>query len=79
MTDIKLTKWVYCDAYKLLPPDITLTDDDGSEILKITRHYDGTITFSEEYDSYLSVNMSKADAILALQEAIAWIEGSHEN
>ena len=81
MTDIKLTNLDELPADRFSSPNITLAEDTVSEnfirFIRIEINDDNESRNGRLIVIAFQDNMSKADAILALQEAIAWIEGSH--
>ena len=72
---VKLTKWdeetcFYGYRY------IDLKGVDCNRVVKIVKQKDNSISFEEMCDENYSINMSKEDAKIALQEAIDWIDQS---
>lgn len=67
-----LTKWT-----EESPIEIRLTSTDhGQRVLAIAVQEDGHVEFYELCDECFGISMTREDAILALQEAIAWIEAN---
>lgn len=69
------SKWVHeCSAVEYATEaSLILCDGQENRVLSLYRESDGAITFREQCDGYYSVTMTPDEAILALQEAIAWI------
>jgi len=72
MTDIKLTKWVISDYFG--GGGISLLDFYGEEAMTLWPVSEGFIELNPN-GGCGAVAMTKQDFIVALQEAIAWIEG----
>ena len=54
---------------------IILEDGDIDRVISLCKE-DGKIVFREECDGYFSVEMTKEEAIIALEEAIQWVSAS---
>lgn len=54
--------------------ELLLDDEYSCRVLSITKADDGSICFRERCDQYFSMELSRDQAIDALQEAIAWIK-----
>ena len=59
--------------------EISLNDvDEDLRTLAVKMMHDGTVLFREECDGYFCAQLSKEDAVKALQEAIDYIQSYND-